>query len=135
MKLWMWRFESPEEARQRRLCRKMLMLPPEPEYHHVLPGFAALGALGLLLAGVFAWRLGHYGTVGPALVSVFVLGAFTSTVLQIRRRYRHVVAGVLVLAALLSVLLAAVHRYGYAGPIGVVAGPTPSALASSGATR
>jgi len=121
MKLWVWRFESSEEARQRRLCRKMLMLPPEPEYHHVLLGFATLGALGLLLAG--------------ALVSVFVLGAFTSTVLQIRRRYRHVVAGVLVLAALLSVLLAAVHRYGYAGPIGVVAGPTPSALASSGATR
>lgn len=49
MNLVFWRSESLEEARQRRLCRKMLMLAPEPEYDHVCSGLATLGALSLLL--------------------------------------------------------------------------------------
>lgn len=135
MKLTLWRSESPEEARQRRLCRKMLMLPPEPEYHHVLGGLATLGTLGVLLVVVVAWRLDHLAMVAPALTSVLVLAALTTTVLQIRRCYRHAVAGVLVLAVLLGLLAATVHRYGYLGPVTFVAGPTPSALANSSAAR
>ena len=49
MNLVFWRSESLEEARQRRLCRKMLMLAPEPEDDHVCSGLATLGALSLLL--------------------------------------------------------------------------------------
>ena len=52
--------EGHEEARQRRLCRMMLGLSPEPEDHHVLPALATLGAL---LIGLFAWQMGHLGTV------------------------------------------------------------------------
>ena len=44
MNLVFWRSESLEEARQRRLCRKMLLLAPEPEYDHVCSGLATLGA-------------------------------------------------------------------------------------------
>jgi len=135
MRLALWRSESPEEARRRRLCRKMLKLPPEPEYHHVLPGFATLGTLGLLLIGVVAWRLGHFATAAPALTSVPLLAALTSIVLGMRRRYRHAIAGVLVLAVLLSLLAAAVHRYGLLGPVAIAAGPTASALANSAPTR
>ena len=113
----------------------MLGLPSEPEYHHVLSGFATLGALSLLLAGVVAWRLGRFATIAPALSSVLVLAALTCTVLRIRRRYRHAVAGVLMLAVLLGALAAAVHRYGYVGPVTVVGGPTSSAHANSGAAR
>ena len=113
----------------------MLMLPPEPEYHQVLAGLATLGALGLLLIGLVAWRLGHFATVAPALTSMLVLAALTTTVFRIRRRYRHVVAGVLILAVLLGLLAAAIHRYGSLGSVAVVAGRTASTLANSAAPR
>jgi hypothetical protein len=47
MRVGLWRRESPEEARRQRLVRKMLRLPPEPVCHHVLAGFATLGALAV----------------------------------------------------------------------------------------
>jgi len=81
MRFDLWPSESPEEARQRRLCRKMLMLPPETEYHHVLPGFATLGALGLLLLAVVAWRLGRLGMIAPALATGLALTIFAAGVL------------------------------------------------------
>ena len=135
MNLVFWRSESPEEARQRRLCRKMLMLPPEPEYDHVLSGLATLGALSLLLIGAVVWRLGHLGTAAPALTTLLVLAGLATTVLQIRRCFRHVVAGTLVLAVLLSLLAAAIDRYGYLARFTVVAGPPASALANSAPPR
>src|SRR5206468_2332045 len=73
-----WQSESPDEARQRRLCRKMLMLPPETEYHHVLPGFATLGALGLMLLAFVAWRLGRLGLIAPLLATGLALTIFTA---------------------------------------------------------
>ena len=82
MDLVFWRSEGPEEARQRRLCRKMLMLAPEPEYDHVCSGLATLGALSLLLIGAVVWRLGHLGTAAPALTTLLVLAGLAATVLQ-----------------------------------------------------
>jgi Flp pilus assembly protein protease CpaA len=134
MRFGLWRRESPEEARQRRLLRKMLMLPPEPVYHHVLAGFATLGALGLGLVGVMAWRLGHLAAIAPMLVSILIVATLTLTVLQTRRRYRHVLAGGLVLVVLLGALAVA-HRYGSIASVAIVAGPTPSALANSDTPR
>jgi hypothetical protein len=113
----------------------MLMLPPEPVYHHVLAGFATLGALGLVLVGALAWRLGQLATIAPMLVSVSVVATLALAVLQTRRRYRHVIAGGLVLAVLLGVLAAVAHRYGSIASVAVVAGPTPSALANSDTPR
>src|SRR5438309_2355368 len=126
--------ESPEEARQRRLCRFMLELPPETVYHHVRGGLATLGALSFVLIGVVAWRLGQFATVAPALASGLALATLAPAVLGVRRHYRHVVAGVLVLAALLG-LLAAVHLSGYRGPVALIVGPTAWALADSTSTR
>jgi len=135
LRIVFWRYESPEEARQRRQLRKMLMLPPEPEYHHVGRGLVTLGALSGMLVGVLAWRLGHLAIVAPLLTSGLVVVALGATVFQIRRRYRHIVAGFLVLAVLLGLLAATAHRYGSFGSVAAVAGPTPSALANSGAAR
>ena len=81
MRFDLWQSESPEEARQRRLCRKMLMLPPETEYHHVLPGFATLGALGLMLLAFVAWRLGRLGLIAPVLATGLALTIFAAGVL------------------------------------------------------
>jgi len=113
----------------------MLELPPETVYEDVRAGLITLGALGFVLIGVVAWRLGQFATVAPALTSGLVLAALTPTVLGIRRRYRHVVAGVLVLAVLLSLLAAAVHRYGYLPAVALVVGPTASALADAASPR
>lgn len=135
MRIAFWRYESPEEARQRRRLRKMLMLPPEPQYHHVGRGLATLGALSSLLVGILAWRLDHLAIVAPLLTSGLVIVAIGATVFQARRRYRHLVAGFLLLAVLLGLLAATVHRFGSFGSVAVVAGPTPSALANSGAAR
>jgi len=135
MRFDLWQSESPEEARQRRLCRKMLMLPPETEYRHVLPGFAALGTLSLLLLGVVVWRLGHLGVIAPALATGLVLTLFAAGVLWFRRRYRHAVAGLLILVLLVGLLAAAVHRHGYIGPVIDAAGPPPSAFAGSPTPR
>jgi hypothetical protein len=135
MRFGLCRRESPEQARQRRRLRKMLMLPPEPVYHHVLAGFATLGALGLGLVGVMAWRLGHLAAIAPMLVSILIVATLTLTVLQTRRRYRHVLAGGLVLVVLLGALAAVAHRYGSIASVAIVAGPTPSALANSDTPR
>ena len=132
MTLAFQRSEGPDEARQRRLCRMMLGLSPEPEDDHVLPALATLGAL---LIGLFAWRMGHLGTVAPALTGVLVLVALGAAVLRGRRRYRHVVAGLLVLAVLLGLLGAAVYHHAYLEPFAAIAGRTASALADSITTR
>ena len=131
MRFDLWPSESPEEARQRRLCRKMLMLPPETEYHHVLPGFATLGALGLMLLAFVAWRLGRLGLIAPVLATGLALTIFTAGVLWFRRSYRHAVAGVLILVLLVGLLAAAVHRSGYVASVINAAGPPLSAFADS----
>ena len=110
----------------------MLGLSPEPEDHHVLPALATLGAL---LIGLFACRMGHLGMVAPALTGVLVLVALGAAVLRGRRRYRHVVAGLLVLAVLLGLLGAAVYHHAYLEPVAAIAGRTAAALADSIATR
>ncbi len=132
MKLAFQRSECPKEARQRRLCRMMLGLSLEPEDDHVLP---ALATLGVLLIGLFAWRMGYLGTVAPALTGVLVLVALGAAVLRVRRRYRHVVAGVLVLAVLLGLLGAAVYHRAHLEPFVAIAGRTASALADWITTR
>ena len=132
MKLAFQRSECPKEARQRRLCRMMLGLSLEPEDDHVLP---ALATLGVLLIGLFAWRMGYLGTVAPALTGVLVLVALGAAVLRVRRRYRHVVAGVLVLAVLLGLLGAAVFHRAHLEPFVAIAGRTASALADWITTR
>ena len=88
----------------------MLGVPPEIEYHHVLEGMVALGALVGLLLGVVAARLGHAKTVVSALGSVLVVAGLGTTISWTHRRYRHVGAGVLVLAALFGLLGGAVCR-------------------------
>jgi hypothetical protein len=131
VRFWLRPRETPEEARQRRLCRFMLGLPPEIVYHHVREGVATIAALGVVLAAVVAWQLGQFAAIAPALFSGMLLAVLTPTVLVARRRYRHVVAGVLVLAMLLGLLAAAVHRYGYPATVAFVVGPTPSAIADA----
>jgi hypothetical protein len=123
--------ETPEEARARRLCRFKLGLPPEIVYHHVREGVVTIAALCVVLAAVGAWQLGQLATIAPALFSGTLLAGLTPTVLVIRRRYRHVVAGVLVLAMLLGLIAAAVHRYGYPATVALVVGPIPSANADA----
>ena len=135
MRFDLWQSESLEEARQRRLCRKMLMLPPETEYHHVLPGFAALAGLGLLLLGVVTWRLGRLGVIAPAVAAGLAFTILAAGLLWFRRCYRHAVAGLLILVLLVGLLVAAVHRSGYVGPVIDAAGPPPSAFADSAAPR
>lgn len=127
----MRRRESPEEARQRRFCRYRLGLPPEIVYHHVTEGVAVVAALSLVLLAVTAWQLDCFATTAPALVSAILLAALTPTVLLVRRRYRHVVAGVLTLGMLLVLLAAMVQRYGSTAPVEFVVGPTPSAIADA----
>jgi hypothetical protein len=131
----MRRRETPEEARQRRLRRFMLDLPPETAYHHVREGLVTVAGLGVVLAALVAWRLGHFATLAPALVSGVVLAVLTPTVLVVRRRYRHVVAGAFVLTLMLGLLAAAVHRSGSVAPVGFVVGPTPSAIAGAASPR
>ena len=72
------------------------------------------------------------GLPPPCSPPWLVLAGLATTVLQIRRC---VVAGTLVLAVLLSLLAAAIDRYGYLAPFTVVAGPTASALAHSAPPR
>ncbi len=123
------RRETPEEARQRRLCRLMLGLPPETVYHHVREGAAVVVGLCAVFVSVLAWQLGQFATFAPVLVAGALLSILTPTVLLIRRRYRHVAAGVLVLVVMLGVLAAAIHRYGYPATGAFVVGPTPAAIA------
>src|SRR5262245_47170928 len=111
-----WAFgprESPEEARQRRLCRKMLELPPEVDYVHVWPGMITLAALSALLIGLVVWRLDAVATAAWGVSALAALGVLAAGCARIDERYRHVAAGVLVLGALLAVLAVTVHRQGY----------------------
>ena len=111
------------------------MLSPEPEYHHVLPGFGTLGGLGVLLLGVVTWRLGRLGVIAPTLATGLALTIVVAGVLWFRRCYRHAVAGALILVLLVGLLAAVVHRNGYVGQAIDAAGPPPSAFANSSATR
>ena len=114
----------------------MLGLPPETVYHHVREGVATVGGLCLLLVAAIAWHRGQLPTVAPALVSGALLAALTPTVLMVRRRYRHVLAGMLVFAVMLGLLAAAIHRFGNpATVVVVVVGATPSAIADAVSPR
>jgi hypothetical protein len=128
--LWKRR-ETEEEARQRRLCRFMLGLPPETVYCHVREGVATAVGLCVVLLLVIAWQLGHLATLAPALAGGALIALLTPTVLMIRHHYRHVAAGGLVLALMLGLLAVAVHRYGNPVTIAFIVSPTPSAMADS----
>jgi hypothetical protein len=109
----------------------MLELPPETVYCHVREGVATAVGLCVVLLLVVAWQLGHLATLAPALASGAAISVLTPTVLMIRRHYRHVAAGGLVLAVMLGLLAAAIHRYGNPATIAFVVSPTPSAMADS----
>ena len=113
----------------------MLGLPPETAYHHVREGVTAIVALCALFASVIAWQVGQFAAIAPILVAGMLLAALTATVLTVRRHYRHVVAGALVLAVMVGLLAAAVHRYGYPATVAFVVGPTPSAVADAVSPR
>ena len=125
------RREIPEEARQRRLSRLMLGLPPETVYHDVREGVATIAGLCVILIVEIAWRVGYLEIAAPILVSCALLALLTPTVLTARRRYRHAFAGVLVLAMLLALLVAAVDRYGNLLTFTFDVAPTPSAIADA----
>jgi cytochrome b len=105
--------ETPEEARKRRLCRKMLELPPEVEYVHVWPGLITLGGLSALLIGLVVWRLDAVATAAWGVGALAALGMLAAGRARIHEHYRHLAAGVLVLGALLAVLAVTVRRQGY----------------------
>jgi hypothetical protein len=110
------RCESPEEARKRRLCRKMLELPPEIQYSHFWPGLITLSGLSALLGGLVAWRLDAPVTIAWGFAAIVALGALATLAAgcaRILQHYRHVAAGVLVLSALLALLAVTVHQQGY----------------------
>jgi hypothetical protein len=113
----------------------MLELPPETVYCHVYEGWAAVAGLCVVLISTVAWRSGYLETLAPLLVSGVLLAVLTPTVLVIRRRYRHVVTGVLVLAVMLGLLAAAINRYGSPAAIAFVIGPTLSASADGVSPR
>jgi predicted PurR-regulated permease PerM len=113
----------------------MLGLPPETVYHHVREGAITAAGLGLVLVVMIAWRMGQLATLAPILLSGALLAMLTPTVLMVQRRYRHVLAAVLVLAMLLGLLAAAVHHYGYPVTLALVVGPTPSAVADAVSPR
>jgi hypothetical protein len=129
------RRESPEEARKRRLCRMMLVLPPEIEYGHVWPGLVTLGALSALLVGLVAWRLDAVMTVACGVGAIVVLGALTAGCARIQQHYRHVAAGVLVLGALLGLLAVTVHQQGYLDQVDALGSLDRSALNDSTSSR
>lgn len=104
----------------------MLGLPPETQYLHVGQGLATLATLGGLFLGPVAWRLGHLQAVASVFVAVFVLGMLGVACLRMHRRYRHVVAGALVLAALVGFLAAAAYRYGHLERVATLGGLTDS---------
>jgi hypothetical protein len=121
------RRESPEEARKRRLCRKMLELPPEVQYRHVWPGLITLSGLSALLVGLVAWRLDALVTIAWGFGVIAVLGALAAVCVRIHRDYRHVAAGVLVLGALLALLAVTVHQ-GYLHQVDALSSLVRSAL-------
>ena len=127
--------ETPEEARKRRLCRKMLELPPEVEYVHVWPGMITLAALSALLIGLVVWRLDAVATAAWGVGALAALGVLAGGCARIDEHYRHVAAGVLVLGALLTVLAVAVHRQGYLDQVDAFGTLDRSALNDSNSGR
>lgn len=113
----------------------MLGLPPEIEYQHVSEAVITLGVLIGLLLGLGAAHLGHLKTVASALGGVVVVAGLGTTVVRTHRRYRHVGAGALVLAALLGLLGGAVYHRGHLETLAAAVGPTAAALADSVASR
>jgi cytochrome b len=127
--------ENPEEARKRRLCRKMLELPPEVEYVHVWPGMITLAALSALLIGLVVWRLDAVATAAWGVGALAALGVLAGGCARIHEHYRHVAAGVLVLGALLAVLAVTVHRQGYLDQVDAFGTLDRSALNDSNSGR
>lgn len=127
--------ETPEEARKRRLCRKMLELPPEVEYAHVWPGMITLAALSALLIGLVVWRLDAVATAAWGVGALAALGVLAGGCARIHEHYRHVAAGVLVLGALLAVLAVTVHRQGYLDQVDAFGTLDRSALNDSNSGR
>jgi cytochrome b len=127
--------ETPEEARKRRLCRKMLELPPEVEYVHVWPGMITLAALSELLIGLIVWRLDAVATAAWGVGALAALGVLAAGCTRIHEHYRHVAAGVLVLGALLAVLAVTVHHQGYLDQVDAFGTLDRSALNDSSSGR
>jgi len=135
MNLTLRRCESPEEARKRRLCRKMLELPPEVQYSHVWPGLITLSGLSALLVGLVARRLDALMTVAGGFGAIVALGALAAVCARIHQHYRHVAAGVLVLGALLALLAVTVHQQGYLDQVDALGSLDRSALNDSTSSR
>jgi len=135
MNLTFWRCESPEEAQKRRLCRKMLELPPEVQYDHIWPGLITLGGLSALLVGLVARRLDALMTVAWGFGAIVALGALAAVCTRIHQHYRHVAAGVLVLGALLALLAVTVHQQGYLDQVDAFGSLDRSALNDSNSSR
>jgi predicted PurR-regulated permease PerM len=112
----------------------MLGLPPETVYHHVREGVVTVAGLALVLLVVIVWRAGQLATLAPILFAGSLIAMMTPTVLMARRRYRHVVAAMLVLVMLLGLLAGAVHRYG-SPTVVLFVDPTPSAVADAVSPR
>jgi cytochrome b len=127
--------ETPEEARKRRLCRKMLELPPEVEYVHVWPGMITLAALSELLIGLVVWRLDAVAAAAWGVGALAALGVLAAGCTRIHEHYRHVAAGVLVLGALLAVLAVTVHHQGYLDQVDAFGTLDRSALNDSSSGR
>jgi len=127
--------ESPDEARKRRLCRKMLELPPEVQYKHVWPGFITLSGLSTLLVGLVDWRLDAPMTITWRFGTIVALVTLAAVCARIHQHYRHVAAGALVLSALLALLAMTVHHQGYLDQVDVLGSLDRSALNDSNSNR
>ena len=127
--------EGPDEARKRRLCRKMLELPPEVQYSHVWPGLITLSGLSTLLVGLVAWRLDAPMTIAWGFGAIVALGALVAVCARIHQHYRHVAAGALVLSALLALLAVTVHHQGYFDQVDALRSLDRSALNDSNSSR
>ncbi len=127
--------ESPDEARKRRLCRKMLELPPEVQYSHVWPGLITLSGLSTLLVGLVAWRLDAPMIIAWGFSAIAALGALVAVYARIHQHYRHVAAGALVLSALLALLAVTVHHQGYLDQVDALGNLDRSALNDSNSSR
>jgi hypothetical protein len=129
------RCESLEEARKRRLCRKMLELPPEIQYSHFWPGLITLSGLSALLGGLVAWRLDPPVTIAWGFAAIVALGALAAVCARILQHHRHVAAGVLVLGALLALLAVTMHQQGFLDQVDAFGSLDRSALNDSNSGR